>query len=349
MLAAKLGAPYRFELQEIPIPEPGALEVIVRIRSCGICGTDYSAYNGRRTDWEPGAILGHEFAGEIAAVGPGAGDSVNRWREGDEVAVNPVAHCGECRECRLGNEHYCKNGKVMGGEGQPTKLPGAFAQYVRVPIAALYQKPKTLSWEAAALTEPLAGSYKGIVEYSKLRPPETIVIIGVGAMGLLAVQVANAAGAGRLVVADVSDFRLEMARKFGATDAIRSDREELVARVAEILPEGPDIVFEAAGYLPAAEQAFALTRRGTRLNMFGVIVDGTIPVSPAKLHWLETNVFSSFSVTPRVFLRSLEMMECGLADPEAIITHRFPLERIEDAMQAMASDDRVKVMIEFPA
>ena len=347
MLSAHLLEPFKFELREAPVPEPGPLEVVIRTEACGICGTDYSAYNGRRTDWESGAVLGHEFAGAIARVGPGAGESVNRWREGDEVAVNPVAHCGECRECRLGNEHYCKNGKVLGGEGQPTKLPGGFAQYVRVPIAALYRKPEALSWTQAALTEPLAGSYKGIVEYSKLRPPETIVVIGVGAMGLLAVQVAHRAGAGRLIAADVSDFRLNMAREFGATDAIRSDRLDLIEAVGNILPEGPDVVFEAAGYLPAAEQAFALTRRGTRLNMFGVIVEGTIPVSPAKLHWLETNVFSSFSVTPRVFLRSLEMMERGLADPEAIVTHRFPLENLDDAMRAMALDDRVKIMMHF--
>ncbi len=127
-----------------------------------------------------------------------------------------------------------------------------------------------------------------MIEYSQLRCPEDVVILGAGSMGLLLTQVAASGGAGRLVCVDVEDWRLHKALELGATHTINSRTEDLKARVADILPEGPDIVFEAAGALAAAEDAFALARRGTRLNMFGVIVPGTIPISPAEVHWLET-------------------------------------------------------------
>lgn len=332
-------------LRDVSRPEPGRGEVVVRVKAVGICQTDYSAYTGRRRDWEPGSILGHEFAGVIDEIGEGAAGGVNAWRVGDEVVVSPVVHCGECRNCRLGHEHYCMNGQVIGGEGQPVKRPGAFAEYVAVPVQSLYHKPSKISWEAAAETEPLAGSYKGMIEYSQLRPPEDVVIIGAGNMGLLLLQVAVAGGGGRIIVADIVDWRLQKALELGATHVINSRKEDLRESVYQVLPSGPDIVFEAVGATSAAQQAFELTRRGTRLNMFGVIIPGEIPVSPADIHWEETRVDASFSVTPRAMVKSLELMERGKADPGRIVTHRFPLSEMPRALGAMEAPDRIKVMI----
>jgi L-iditol 2-dehydrogenase len=344
MLAAVLDDVREMPVREVPKPEPQEGEALIRVMACGICMTDYSAYLGRRRDWDKGSIQGHEFAGIIEGLGRRAASTID-WKEGDEVVVSPVVHCGKCRNCRLNMQHYCENGEVIGGEGQPVKRDGALAEYVRVPVQALYRKPKNVTWEMAAETEPLAGSYKGMIEYSQLRVPEDVVILGVGSMGLLLTQVAASGGAGRLIASDPSEFRRKKALEMGATHAIDPENEDVIERVREILPKGPDIVFEAAGVIPVAKQAFDLCRRGTRLNMFGVIVPGTIEVSPADIHFLETRVDASFSVTPRVMEKALDLMERGKADPSKIVTHRFSLEEMDKALEAMESPERIKVMV----
>ncbi|KPJ64537.1 hypothetical protein AMK68_01405 [candidate division KD3-62 bacterium DG_56] len=340
MLAAVLEAPGRMPLKEVPDPEPGAGEVVVKVEACGICQTDYSAYTGRRTNVEFPAILGHEISGTIAALG----DGVTVWREGDAVALTPVISCGECRPCRLGLQHYCRNGIVIGGEGQPTVLDGAFAEYVAVPTSVLFRKPEGVPFEAAALAEPLAGCYKGLIEYSRLTVGEDVVILGAGSMGLLLVQLAAAAGAGTLIAVDIVETRLAKAREQGATHVVIAG-DGLKERVYDILSDGPDLVFEAAGTFEAALAAFDLCRRGTRVNMFGVIVPGEIPVSPAEIHFLETRVDASFSVNPQVMEKSIELMAKDKVHPERIVTHQFPLREMQAALRSMESPDRVKVMI----
>lgn len=341
MLAAILEGVRQMVLKEVPKPTIKKNEVLVRVKSCGICQTDYSAYTGRRTNWTPPMILGHEISGVIEEVG----DEVENWKPGDEVILSPVISCGECDNCRLGLGHYCRNGKVIGGEGQKVVLPGGFAEYVAVPTSVLYRKPKNVSFDSAALTEPLAGSYKGMIEYSNLRLGEDVVIIGAGAMGLLLLELAVAGGAGNTIVIDVVDERLNKAKELGATHIINSKRVNPKEAVYDIIPNGPDIVFEAAGVLEAAKLTFELTRRGTRVNMFGVIIPGTIPVSPAEIHFNETRVDASFSVNPRVMTKAVSLLEKGKVDPGKIVTHKFPLTEIDKALSAMELPDRIKVVI----
>ena len=341
MLAAVLRAPNDLRLEQVPDPAPGHGEVVVAVKACGICQTDYLAITGGRMNWEPGSITGHEFAGVIANVG----DGVEGWAEGDDVVVMPIGTCGRCKHCQAGKQHYCVDGYVIGGDGQPRFYHGAFAEYCKVPASSLFAKPATLSMEAAALTEPLAGSYKGMIAYTQMTVAEDVVIIGGGSMGLLLTQVASAAGAGTLIVVDLVDFRLDMAKRCGATHTINGASEDVKARVAEILPDGPDVVFEAAGALQAASLAFDLCRRGTRMNMFGVIVPGTIPVSPGHIHFTEIRMDASFSVTPTVMRKSLDLQRKGLVDAGKIITHRVPLADMYEALDIMKQPDRVKVMV----
>jgi len=341
MLAAVLEGVGKMPLREVPRPHPGPGEVVVRIVACGICQTDYCAYTGARTNFTPPVIVGHEMAGIVAEVGPG----VTNVSEGDEVVVSPAAFCGLCDWCRSGLQHYCPNGFVIGGEGFAKVWDGGFAEYTKAPASVLYRKPKEISFTAAALTEPLAGSYKGLIEYSQMRVGEDVVIIGAGSMGLLLTSIAVAAGAGTLIVADINDFRLEMARRIGAHHTLNLQNVNGREAVYDILPDGPDLVIEAAGALQAASLAMELCRRGTRVNMFGVIVPGTIPISPADVHFQETRVDASFSVTPKVMLKSLGLMRKGLVDPSRIVTHEVPLSEMDRALEIMASPERVKVVI----
>jgi threonine dehydrogenase-like Zn-dependent dehydrogenase len=184
-----------------------------------------------------------------------------------------------------------------------------------------------------------------MIAYTQMTVGEDVVIIGSGSMGLLLTQVAHAAGAGTLTVIDLVASRLDLARKCGATHTVNAAEVDVSAAIAELLPDGPDVVFEAAGSLAAAEAAYQLCRRGTRLNMFGVIVPGTIPVSPAHIHFTEIRMDASFSITPTVMRKSLDLQRKGLVDTARIITHRFPLSAMDTAVATMAEPDRVKVMV----
>ncbi|MCR4402188.1 MAG: alcohol dehydrogenase catalytic domain-containing protein [Firmicutes bacterium] len=342
MLAAVLEGPHQLVLRDVPKPRPGPGELVVRVAACGVCQTDYSAFIGARRNYTPPIVMGHEISGMVDETGPGVED----FRKGDAVIVSPAVFCGRCGMCRLGMQHYCENGAVIGGDGFERVLDGGFAEYVRVPVTSVFRKPPGLSFIAAALTEPLAGSYKGLVEYSEIRVGEDVVVIGAGSMGLLVTQIASAAGAGRLVLIDIQRYKLEHALRCGATHVINSSEEDPVDSVGRILPGGPDIVFEAAGVLEAAKLAFRLCRKGTRVNMFGVIVPGTIEVSPATIHFTEIRMDASFSVTPRVMAKAIDLMEKGLVDPEKIVTHRMPLDRIHEAMRLMGEPERIKVVID---
>jgi len=341
MLAAVLEEVGKMVLRQVPDPTITPNEVLLRVKACGICQTDYLAYSGGRTNWTPPLIVGHEISGVIEKVGA----DVTGWAPGDEVSVSPAVPCGECIYCRMGREHCCINGKVIGGEGQKIVLDGGFAELIALPTRVLYSKPDNVSFEAAALAEPLAGSYKGLIEYSQMRIGEDVVVIGAGSMGLLLCLVAVAAGAGTLIAVDTVAPRLRKALELGVHHAIDVTREDVKKRVYEILPGGPDLIMEAAGSLDAARLSFDLTRRGTRVNCFGVIIPGTILISPADVHFLETRVDASFSVNPRAMVNSLNLMRKGLVDPGKIVTHRFPLKDVQAALDTMKSPERVKIVI----
>ncbi|MHA1197642.1 MAG: zinc-binding dehydrogenase, partial [Promethearchaeota archaeon] len=158
-------------------------------------------------------------------------------------------------------------------------------------------------------------------------------------------MIAEKAGAANIIMIDVNDWRLEFSKKCGATHLINSVKIDAIKEVHKILPEGPDIIFEAAGSLPAAQLAFDLCRRGTRINEFGVTTDGIINISPAEIHWKETRVDASFSVYPRVMQKSIRLMEKGIIDSSKIITHRFSLDDIKKAMNTMKISERIKIIV----
>ena len=341
MKAAVLEDVKKLIVKEIPTPTPINDMTLVKVKACGICMTDYKAYSGERKNVTFPTICGHEFSGVVEQVG----DNVKFFKPNDEIIASPVSNCGICKECRSGKAQYCKNGAVIGGDGMDRIIDGAFAEYVLVPENSLYHKPKNINFNAAALAEPLAGSYKGLIEYSELKIAEDLVIIGAGGMGLLASMIAERAGAASIIMIDIADWRLEFSKKCGATHLINSQKTDAIKAVYEILPDGPDIVFEAAGPLVAAQLAFDLCRRGTRVNEFGVTTEGTIAISPADVHWKETRVDASFSVYPRVMQQSIRLMEKGFIDPNKIITHKFDLDDINEAMTAMKTPERVKIIV----
>jgi len=329
-------------LEEAPVPRCDATgEVVVEIRSCGICQTDYKAVKGVRTNVTFPTILGHEPSGLVAEVGPGA----TRFRPGDEVVIMPSGFCGVCPSCRVGNTHYCERAFTTGGDGPPDVRPGAFAQYMKTQETSLFLKPPSVSFDAAALTEPLSGAWKGVIQYSEVRVGDSVVVIGVGGIGLLCLMVARAAGAGRLIAIDVSDYALKNALRLGATDAVDAKEGRLRERVYRIMPEGPDVIIEAAGPIEAVRLMVELRRRGTRWNVFGITTHETFELDGGLTHFMEGRMDASFGTTPLAMTRALRLMETGLVNTEEIISHRFPLSRIHEALEVMASPERNKVII----
>ncbi len=342
MLAAVLHDFNDLRLEEVPRPAataPGT--VVVRIKSCGFCASDYKAITGIRRNVQFPLIAGHEPAGVAAEVGPG----VTHVAVGDEVICSPSGFCGFCEHCRSGNHHYCEHAFTTGGDGPVDVWPGAFAEYMLTRETSLYLKPAGLTFDAACLTEPLSGAWKGTIQYSQMQVGEDVVIIGAGSMGLLCLLVARAAGAGRLVAIDTSAFSRQQALALGATHAIDPKREDARQRVYDIMPAGPDLIIEAAGPIEAVKMMVDLRRRGTRWNVFGITTHETFTLDGGLTHFLEGRMDASFGTNPLAMSRAIRLMERGLVDPERIVTHRFPLARMHEALQVGAGQERTKVII----
>lgn len=341
MLAAVLKDFDHLQLQELPVPEPGVNEVVVRIKACGICATDYKAIKGIRTNVTFPFIPGHEAAGVVAAVGPG----VRHIKQGDAVICQPSGYCGLCEHCRAGNTHYCDKAFTTGGDGPADVRPGAFAEYMKTDAKCLFHKPAGISFEAAALTEPLSGAWKGVIQYSQMSVGDDVVIIGVGGIGLLCLMVAKAAGAGHLIAVDTSAYARDNALRLGATAAIDPAPGRTKERIYQIMPAGPDLVVEAAGPIEAVKLMVELRRRGTRWNVFGITTHETFELDGGLTHFLEGRMDASFGTTPLAMLKAIRLMERGLVNPEAIVTHRFGLGDIDEAIRVMGQKERNKVII----
>jgi L-iditol 2-dehydrogenase len=211
--------------------------------------------------------------------------------------------------------------------------------------SCLYLKPPALSFDAAALTEPLSGAWKGVIQYSEMKLGDDVVIIGVGGIGLLCLMVARAGGAGRLIAIDTSEYALKNALDLGATHTVNPLKEDAKGRVYEILPLGPDLVVEAAGPIEAVKLAADLRRRGTRWNVFGITTHEKFELDGGLTHFLEGRMDASFGTTPLAMSRAIRLMETGLVPVESIVSHRFPLTKIDEAVEAMGSAERNKVIV----
>jgi L-iditol 2-dehydrogenase len=342
MLAAVLHDFNKLELEEISIPQAeGFGEVVVQIKSCGFCATDYKAIKGIRRNVLFPFIAGHEPSGIVSAIGNG----VSHFKVGDEVIIQPSGFCGYCRHCRVGNTHYCEHAFTTGGDGPTDVWPGAFAEYMKTKEVCLFPKAPAVSFDAAAVTEPLSGAWKGVINYSQMQLGDDVVVIGVGSIGLLCLMVAKAAGAGRLIAIDTSTYALENALSLGATHVINPAKNDAKKRVYDIIPNGPDLIIEAAGPIQAVKLMTDLRRRGTRWNVFGITTHEKFELDGGYTHFLEGRMDASFGTNPLAMTKAIKLMETGLVNVEKIISHRFPLSQIHEAVAVMESSERNKVVI----
>jgi L-iditol 2-dehydrogenase len=263
--ALVLTAPSQLEFTDFPKPIPADDEVLLRIHACGICGSDIHGWDGSTGRRRPPLIMGHEAAGEIVAVGP----RVERWRLGDRVTFDSTISCGACPYCARGEVNLCDHRRVVGVAPVEYRQHGAFAEFLAVPARILYALPNGLTYQQAAMVEPVSIAIHA-VQRVRLAPNATAVVVGAGMIGLFVIQALRWAGASRIIAVDLADNRLALARELGATDTLRSDLMEVPAEVARLTGgNGADVALEVVGVSATLNLAIASVRRGGSVVLVG--------------------------------------------------------------------------------
>lgn len=255
------------ELTEMPVPEPGPDDVLVRVSACGICGSDVHGLDGSSGRRIPPLVMGHEAAGVVAAVG----SRVTEFREGDRVTFDSTVSCGACFFCRRGEINLCDNRQVLGVSCGDYRRHGAFAEYVAVPRQIVYKLPDSLPFEEAAMIEAVSVAVHA-VNLTPIRLGDSALVVGTGMIGLLALQALRLAGCGRLIAVDIDDAKLKMAQALGADEVINAAAADVPAAVRELTSgRGADVAIEAVGATGPIQTAIASLRKGGALTLVGNI------------------------------------------------------------------------------
>jgi L-iditol 2-dehydrogenase len=327
------------ELRTVPVPEPGSGEVLLRVRAVGVCGSDLHQYHGTqswRVNWP--VTLGHEFCGEIAALGPG----VDGWAVGERVACETAAWvCGTCALCRTGRYNLCP-ARLGFGYG----VDGAAAQYVAARSALLHRIPVQVSWQEAALTEPCCVAANAVLAQSVPRPGDTAVVLGPGPVGLLCTQLLAATRPAHLVVVgpERDTARLELARHCGATRVVVLGVEDPAAVIGDLGDGlGADLVVDAAGVSAALRTALELVRPAGQITKVGwgrEPLDFTLDLLVAKAVTLR----GSFSHSWATWERALQLLANGTLDVKPLV-HPYPLELWQEAFACMERGEIAKAVL----
>lgn len=265
MKALVLKAYGQFALEDVPEPEMGPEDVLVRVHACGICGSDVHGMDGSTGRRLPPIIMGHEAAGVVQAVGARVAD----WKPGDRVTFDSTISCGRCGFCRSGRINLCDNRRVLGVACGDYRQHGAFAEYVAVPRHILYRLPVGLGFEQAAMVEALSVAVHA-VNRTPLRLGDSVVVVGAGMIGLLVVQAARAAGAGWVAAVDLETERLELARRLGADYCLKADACDVPAEIRKLTDgRGADAALEVVGASASVNTAVQVLRKGGALTLVG--------------------------------------------------------------------------------
>ena len=328
----------QIEIRQLPEMEPGEGQVLLKVCACGVCGTDVHIYEGGKGSAEvkPPVILGHEFSGFIEKIGPG----VEGLKVGQLVTVDPNIYCGKCLPCRQGQKQMCHH---MGAVG--VNMDGGFADYCLAPYAQCVVVPENTDPELAAMAEPLACCLHGI-DRAGIRPGENVLVIGGGTIGQIMLQLARLAGAAKVVLSEPVAKRRELAVELGADAAIDPLNENLNERLYEIFgSEGADVVIECVGNPRTSAQAIDAAARCGRILLFGVPHPEAI--LQTKMHPIfqkELTIMGSF-VNPDTQSRAVALIASGQLNLKPLITHRYPVSQLEDAINMQTSAESIKVLV----
>ena len=327
-----------FELREHEIPEVGPHDVLVKNIAAGICGTDVHIYFGEKgaSEVEPPVVLGHEYSGLVEKVG----SEVTAVKVGDHVTVDPNMYCGQCAYCRAGKKQLCPNMVAVG-----VSFNGGFAEYSVVPEAQCFVLNPELPYEVGAMAEPLACCLHGI-DLAEIKPGQNVLVIGGGAIGLIMAQLAKLSGAAKVIVSEPVEMRRQIAMQVGADGTIDPIHENVRERFAALTGfEGAEVVIECVGKPIAVKQAMEAAAKGAMLMLFSVPgVDSKFELPLFDIFKKELTIRGSM-VNPDTHARAVALLNSGRLQIEPLITHRFPLEQVEDAIKMQMSAESIKVLV----
>ena len=266
-MKALLLSKYReLQIADLPTPAAGAGEVLIRVGACGICGSDVHGYDGSSGRRIPPIVMGHEAAGRIAAVGAGVTGLV----EGDRVTFDSTIYCGACGYCKRGEVNLCDHRQVLGVSCGDYSRAGAFAEFVAVPARVVYKLPESISFAEAAMLEAVAVAIHG-VSLAKVSSEGTALVVGAGTIGVLTLQALRAAGCTRVLVSDVDETRLKMAKELGAAEVLLADADVVAQVLRRTGGVGVDVAIEAVGRNETVNAAIASVRKGGTVVLVGNI------------------------------------------------------------------------------
>lgn len=292
--------PEKMEFSCIPDPELLPDWVLLKVKSTGICGSELSGYLGQNSLRHPPLIMGHEFSGVIVKTAENASTELL----GDLVTVNPLISCGSCSACLTGNQQLCKKRKVIGID-----LPGAFAEYVSVPVKQCF--PVTNSLEGG-MVEPLACSLRA-VNQSQLEIGDIAVVIGAGIIGLMTIKLLRSKGAHKIIALDTNLIRLESAKKWGADYLFNPKEVDVLNEINRLYPDGVDCVIDAVGFSETRNQAVAALRRGGRAVFIGLHEDNT-SLAGNDIVRNEIEISGTFCYSDDEFARAVNLVQDGFID-----------------------------------
>jgi threonine dehydrogenase-like Zn-dependent dehydrogenase len=352
MQAIVCHGPEDYRLEEWAVPRPGPEEVIIRVQSVGICASDLKCYQGAALFWgdehrqgycQPPVIPGHEFVGEVVALGTGAGEKYN-LQIGDLAVSEQIVPCWRCRFCRRGQYWMCQDENDVYGFRQ--KVFGGMAEFMKFPVGALnYKVPESIPVEYASYIEPLACAIHA-VERGNIQLGDVVVIAGAGPLGLGMVAAARLKNPRLLIVVDLNDHRLEIARVCGADLTLNPNKLDVVDEVLKQTDGyGCDVYIEATGYPPAVLQGLRMIRK------LGTFVEFSVMREPVSVDWTIIGDFKELTIhgshlSPYCYPIAIQMLEKGLLPMDQIITHRLPLAQFHDGMAMVATgQNSIKVIL----
>ncbi|MBK8005288.1 MAG: L-threonine 3-dehydrogenase [Gemmatimonadetes bacterium] len=340
----KVSAGPGMEVREVPIPSCGPSDALIKVHYAGVCGTDlhiweWDAWAAGRL--KPPVTIGHEFAGEIVELGPEA-KAEGLLAIGDLVTAEGHIVCGHCLPCRTGDAHVCRRTRIIGVDRD-----GAFAEYITMP-ASNVMKLDGIPPEIGAIMDPMGNAVHTVLEGGNV-PGSAVLVLGCGPIGCFAVGVARAAGASLVIASDYNPMRLELARKMGAHVTLNPGSDDVVAKCRELTGgEGVDLVCEMSGHPAGHQTAFSAARLGGRVNFLGT------PAKTTDVNFARDVIFKGltlYGVTGRrmydTWQQMFRLLRAGQLDPRPTVTHRFPLERIADAIQVIKEGQAGKVILEI--
>jgi len=334
MKAAVFYGPGDLRVEERPVPEVGPGQVLLRVAACGICGTDYHIYHDEFPT-SPPVIIGHEFSGQVVALGA----KVDGLAPGDNVAVDPNMACGACRPCRRGQINLCENNAAVG-----VLRDGGFAEFCVVPRRQCHLLPKSVSLLQGAMTEPLACCVHGI-DMAGIRPGDTVVVIGGGAIGQMLAQLARLRGAAPLLLSEPIPDRREMALSLGV-DAVIDPLNEDPLAPGGALERGADVVIEAVGSVTTTKQSIDWAAPGATVLWFGVTPPGqTIPVEPNLVFRKELTIRGAL-INPHTHHPALALLASGRIRVDPLITRTIGLDDLPGVLREKPGRDVKTIVVQ---